>query len=129
MLKYFDMEDAQESLPKVDRLVRKMMRLNKAIGVLNSIEIDTSDLSFDQFQNVTKMNTMYHKLSYDFYKTLEQLERIGCILKDVEEGLVDFYSQFEGRDIFLCWKVGEKRIRFWHEISTGFQNRQPIVEI
>lgn len=129
MLKHFDIEEAQETLPKVERLVKRLMKLNKTIGVLNSIEIDTADLSFDQFQNLTKMNKLYHKLSYEFYKSLEELESVGCILKDVEEGLVDFYSEFEGRDIFLCWKVGERKIQFWHEISTGFQSRQPIVEI
>ncbi len=129
MLKYFDVEDVQETLPQVERLVRKLMKLNKSISLLNSIEIDTADLSFQQFQNITKMNKTYHKLSFDFYKYLEALERIGCILKDVEQGLVDFYSRFEGRDILLCWKLGEKRIRYWHEISTGFQGRQPIVEI
>lgn len=129
MLKHFNVEDAQEALPHVERLVKKLMKLNRTIGVLNSIEIDTQELSFDQFQNLTKMNKMYHKFSYEFYKSLEELESIGCILKDVEEGLVDFYSEFEGRDIFLCWKVGERRIKFWHEISTGFAGRQPIVEI
>ena len=129
MLKHFDIEEAQEALPRVERLVKKLMKLNKTIGMLNSIEIDTADLSFEQFQNLTKMNKMYHKLSFEFYKSLEELESTGCILKDVEEGLVDFFSQFEGRDIFLCWKVGERRIQFWHEISTGFQGRQPIIEI
>jgi len=129
MLKYFELEEAQEALPKVNRLVRKLMKLNKTIALLNSIEIDTRDLSFEQFQNVTRVNKQYHRLSYEFYKLLEELENIGCILKDVEQGLVDFYSSFEGRDIFFCWKLGEKEIRYWHEIRAGFNGRQPIIEI
>ena len=129
MLKHFEIDDAQDSLNKVERLVRKLMRLNKTIGLLNSIEIDTRQLTFDQFQNITRMNKKYHKMSYEFYRLLEELESIGCILKDVEEGLVDFYSRFECRDIFLCWKVGEKRIRYWHELDDGFRGRQPIIEI
>lgn len=129
MLRHFEFEEAQKVLPKVNRIVRKLMKLNKTIILVNSIEIDTNDLSFEQFQNITKMNKDYHRLSYDFYKTLEDLESIGCILKDVEQGLVDFFSSFEGRDIFLCWKVGEKEIRYWHEIHAGFKGRQPIIEI
>jgi len=129
MLRHFEFEEAQKVLPKVNGIVRKLMKLNKTIMLMNSIEIDTNDLSFEQFQNITKMNKDYHRLSYDFYKTLEDLESIGCVLKDVEQGLVDFFSSFEGRDIFLCWKVGENEIRYWHEIHSGFKGRQPIIEI
>lgn len=129
MLRHFEIEEAQKVLPIVNRTVRRLMKLNKTIMLMNSIEIDTNDLSFEQFQNITRMNKDYHRLSYDFYKTLEDLESIGCILKDVEQGLVDFFSSFEGRDIFLCWKVGEKEIRYWHEIHAGVKGRQPIIEI
>ncbi len=129
MLRHFKLEEAQRALPRINRTVRKLMKLNKTINLMNSIEIDTNDLSFEQFQNITKMNREYHRLSYEFYKTLEDLESIGCILKDVEQGLVDFYSSFEGRDIFFCWKMGEKDIRYWHEIHAGVKGRQPIIEI
>ena len=46
-----------------------------------------------------------------------------------EQGLVDFPSQFEGREIYLCWKLGEDRVRHWHEVDTGFEARQEIIEL
>ena len=46
-------------------------------------------------------------------------------LKDIEEGLVDFPSEREGRTVYLCWKLGEDVIGYWHELDTGFPGRQP----
>ena len=55
----------------------------------------------------------------------EILDR-GIIVRDVTSGLVDFPSQRDGREIFLCWIGGENRIEFWHETNQGFQNRKPL---
>ena len=50
----------------------------------------------------------------------------GIIVRDVATGLVDFPSQREGREVFLCWIGGEERIDFWHETNQGFAHRQPL---
>ena len=55
----------------------------------------------------------------------EILDR-GIILRDVSSGLVDFPSQRDGREVFLCWIGGEEEIRFWHETNFGFEHRQPL---
>lgn len=55
----------------------------------------------------------------------ELLDR-GIIVRDVEQGLVDFPSQREGREVFLCWIRGESQIEFWHETDRGFAHRQPL---
>ena len=55
----------------------------------------------------------------------EILDR-GIIVRDVTRGLVDFPSQQNGREIFLCWIGGEDKIEFWHETDQGFQNRKPL---
>ena len=55
----------------------------------------------------------------------EILDR-GIIVRDVTNGLVDFPSQRDGREIFLCWIGGEDRIEFWHETDQGFRNRKPL---
>jgi len=58
-----------------------------------------------------------------------ELEEIGCVFKGFEEGLVDFYGQLDGREMFWCWKQGEERISHWHELEAGFAGRQPIPEL
>ena len=50
----------------------------------------------------------------------------GIIVRDVATGLVDFPSQREGQEVFLCWIRGEERIDFWHETNRGFAHRQPL---
>lgn len=50
----------------------------------------------------------------------------GIIVRDVATGLVDFPSQREGREVFLCWIRGEERIDFWHETNRGFAHRQRL---
>ena len=55
----------------------------------------------------------------------EILDR-GIIVRDVTSGLVDFPSQLDGREIFLCWIGGEDSIEFWHETDQGFDNRKPL---
>jgi len=67
-----------------------------------------------------------------FYEALsDELERVRAIggeVKDLETGLVDFPSRRAGDDILLCWKLGEKRIDFWHTVDGGFAARRPIDE-
>jgi hypothetical protein len=55
-----------------------------------------------------------------------QIEQIGCELKDVEMGLVDFRAVRQGQVVYLCWRLGEDRIRFWHELDSGFAGRKPL---
>jgi hypothetical protein len=57
---------------------------------------------------------------------LEGIVALGCEIKDVEQGLVDFPSERDGRTVYLCWKLGEDSVAFWHELSTGFSGRQPL---
>jgi hypothetical protein len=56
----------------------------------------------------------------------EQIHEMGCELKGIEEGLIDFPAQIEDREVYLCWKFGEERIDWWHELDTGFAGRQPL---
>ena len=50
----------------------------------------------------------------------------GIIVRDPERGLVDFPALREGREVHLCWQVGEDEIRHWHEVDAGFSGRQPL---
>ena len=59
-------------------------------------------------------------------QTVETLQDLGCEVKDLEMGLVDFRSLREGREVYLCWRVGEETISYWHELDAGFGGRQPL---
>ena len=57
---------------------------------------------------------------------LGEIEAIGCLFKGFDAGLVDFYTLREDRLVFLCWRVDEEHINYWHEIEAGYAGRQPI---
>lgn len=152
--KYFTLEEAEQLLPKVARLVRQLRQLQESISLLESIEVDINfdednfdednfdeemdeEINAEASEQMTEgyvmepsmvaMNKQFHKLWYQFYEKAEQLENLGCILKDVDLGLVDFPHQFQGREVFLCWRLGEKQIRSWHGLGSGFDSRKPII--
>ena len=55
-----------------------------------------------------------------------ELDELGIELKDPDTGLIDFRSRRQGRIVYLCWRLGEERIAWWHELDTGFAGRQPL---
>jgi len=57
---------------------------------------------------------------------VEAIVADGAILRDPEIGLVDFPSERDGRGVFLCWKLGEPEVAFWHPLDTGIASRKPI---
>jgi len=57
---------------------------------------------------------------------VEQVQKMGCELKDIDQGLIDFRAEMDGREVYLCWKLGEERIDWWHDLETGFAGRQPL---
>jgi hypothetical protein len=59
-------------------------------------------------------------------RLLEVLEEAGIVLRDIDRGLVDFPALLDGREIYLCWELGEDEIEFWHELSAGYRGREPL---
>lgn len=57
---------------------------------------------------------------------LEFIHSQGCQVKDLDIGLLDFPTLYHGREVYLCWKLGEERIDFWHEVDAGYRGRRPI---
>jgi len=64
----------------------------------------------------------------NMHENLGNIQEMGVIVKDLELGLCDFPYLLDGRIVYLCWKLGEDKIEWWHEITTGFSERQAIPE-
>jgi len=63
----------------------------------------------------------------DTVKTaLERIEATGCVVKDLDVGLLDFPALIDNEEVYLCWRLGEDRIRFWHRQDEGFAGRKPL---
>ena len=59
-------------------------------------------------------------------EVVEQINGLGCLVKDVELGLVDFYSMRENEPVFLCWQFGEPAVTHWHALDGGYATREPL---
>ena len=103
----------------------RLIKVNRIIALLNTVKVNYDD-EFEGLCDEVQRNKERYKASYEFYKELEILLESGVIVKDLEEGLVDFYSSYDGREIFLCWKLGEDKIEFWHNVEEGYLERQHI---
>jgi hypothetical protein len=59
-------------------------------------------------------------------RLLEALSESGIVLRDIDRGLVDFPAIQDGREVYLCWELGEDEVSFWHDISSGYRGREPL---
>ena len=105
-------EDVTDRCERLDRL--KEGRGNQEADNLYSEELEQSEEALEK-----------DLMKLEEYRL--ELEAIGAELKDPQQGLVDFRSQLEDREIYLCWKLGEPEIGHWHELDEGFEGRQELV--
>ena len=63
-----------------------------------------------------------------FSRGLAQISAWGIVVRDLDSGICDFRARREDREVYLCWRLGEERIGWWHELGAGFQGRQPLDE-
>ena len=123
--RYFTLEETQKILPEIGIKIKKLIRIVRAINLLNNVEVIYED-EFQFIFNEINSRKNTHKLYYEFYELLEDVLNYGAIVKDLNFGLVDFYSLHEGKEIFLCWQLGETQIRYWHEVDSNYEERKPI---
>lgn len=132
--KSFTLAEANALLPKVRPLLEQLQGLQRTIVATNH-QLDEMVAKLaggngyprhtikDQVKALTKRQLT---LIESFQAALKQLEDLGCLVKDVATGLLDFSSSRGGEPILLCWKLGEDRIRFWHTPESGYAGRQPL---
>ena len=125
MFSYFTIATANEKLPIVVDKFKNIIKLkNEIVKIereLNSALTPAS--TFEQYVTIKqKLNSAVTK----FYQAIEDLENTGVVIKGIDDGLLDFPSKRFDDEVWLCWKEGEKEIKFWHEKDVGFSGRKPI---
>ena len=97
---------------------------NKAV-VLND-ELQAIIESGGDFERFFKKKIELNAVMTNLYKAMEALEASGVSIKHVDEGLLDFPSKRFNEEVWLCWKVGEDEVKFWHGKDEGFMGRKPL---
>ncbi len=122
--KYFTLPEANATLPLVKGIVGDIIEQYQLVMEHHN-KLQEDNLSKNERGRAEAGRSQAtDKLS----RLSDELADIGCELKDWECGLVDFPARLDGRDVSLCWKLGEDRITQWHEIHAGFTGREPVTE-
>ena len=104
---------------------RKLGELDEKLGKLAE-RIQRSGGLMVRYEDAAKLRIERDGVEQNIREALERIHSTGCIVKDLEVGLLDFPARIEGEDVYLCWKLGEDRIRFYHRQDEGFAGRKPI---
>ena len=129
-IKMFSVPEANQLLPKLAGWIGELQKLRGTILAME-VEIDMLELVTGKDDSGvspaidTKVDA-YNRLVSRFYALVEEIHSTGCFLKDLDMGLVDFYTLYKNRVVYLCWKLGESEIRWWHDIGCGYGSRQLI---
>jgi len=130
--KRFTRDEAEELLPYIAPLLFKLRELKRQRDDLQAQGTELVQKSRGNGHGVDneagKVQREMEELGTHINELIEKVQGMGIELKDPELGLVDFRSIREGREVYLCWQLGEEHLSFWHEIDTGFAGRQPLEE-
>ena len=135
--KIFTLEEANRLVPRISSLFSEIFNINARIKSLSKdieglleiwgeavMRIGHQDNAF-YVERVEKKNKAIDELK----RRIEAIQSVGCIVKNIEQGLIDFVHD-NGEDvIFLCWKYGEDSIRHWHGLQDGYVGRRPLHEL
>jgi hypothetical protein len=117
----FTVEEANALLPEVSPLVEALRRAHESMeerhdAVMESIPTNGGG----------KVHREFLDASIESAHALETLNEMGIVVRDPTSGLIDFPSLRDGREVFLCWRLGEDAIAWWHPLETGFAGREPL---
>lgn len=132
MPRFFTLPEAEKLLPKVESAIRDAISFKteyqkaeaewqsfaRRIIMLGGVQVNHTQLG--DLKQRRESNALRLK------EALENIHELGCLVKDLDIGLIDFPTLFHGEEVYLCWKLGESGIRFWHGVQEGFQGRKPI---
>ncbi len=132
MPRFFTLQQAEKVLPQVEVAVREVVCQKAAydsaeeewqsfsarLAVTGGMQVDRAW--------VVEQKTRREATAGALQQAIEKVQEFGCLVKDLDTGLIDFPTIFQGEEVYLCWKLGEAGIRFWHGVDEGFRGRKPI---
>lgn len=127
---YFTREEAEALLPQIAVVLEKVRDERKSLvqanGELEALRMQAAGNGHNLHDRMTQLQDKLSGHAQTLRELAVELDSFGCELKDPDIGLIDFLSMRNGREIYLCWMLGEERINFWHYLHTGFAGRQPL---
>jgi hypothetical protein len=132
MPRFFTLQQAEKLLPDVGSAIREAIALkadyeqteeewqnfSQRVAVMGGVRVDRG-----QF---LEQKNRREEAARALKQAIDKVHEFGCLVKDLDIGLIDFPTLFGGQEVYLCWKLGEAGIQFWHGVDEGFRGRKPI---
>jgi len=129
----FTSKEVEQLIPRLEQIVGTLMenksqameigqdlaKIQELVKQGNEKQVKASDLQNKQ----TELEFLVRVIN----DGLDAIEEMGGQPKDLDSGLVDFPAEIDGEEVMLCWKFGEKSIRFYHGLREGFSGRKPLM--
>lgn len=132
MSRRFTLEEAESLLPEIEKSIREAISLKsefdqaqRELQAITQRVIMLGGVLLDR-QAIQLIRTRGETNAERLKAVIGNIQDSGCIIKDLDVGLVDFPTLFRGEEVYLCWKLGEAGIGFWHGTDEGFAGRKAI---
>lgn len=130
--KIFSLRDAERLRVQLEPILidaiearRKLSEIDEEMGKLAD-RVQQSGGMMIAHDKAAKQRLEHNRLVGAVQEALEKIQATGCVVKDLEVGLLDFPARINGEAVYFCWRLGEDRIRFYHAQDEGFSGRKPI---
>jgi hypothetical protein len=140
MTRFYDIDEANATLKEVEPLLatladqrNELVRLRDRVraahsptgggegGSAGSDEIDEAE--------ARRIRLRIQGVVDQMAAAVARIDGLGITLRDIERGLIDFPALAGGRQVWLCWQLGEPDVGYWHELDSGFGSRRPLIDL
>ena len=132
MPRFFTLSQAEKLLPEVESAIREAIArkaeyqrgeaewrsLARRLMLMGGVQVDRAQ--------AIEQKSLREAAGARLKDAVEKIHEFGCLVKDLDVGLIDFPTLWKGEEVYLCWKLGERGIHFWHGVHEGFRGRKPI---
>ena len=121
--RHFTREEANALLPQVTAL---LTRLREAKDELTDTEAHEVLSEAAPSNGGGEEGRQVGVAFLEVRRLIESVEQAGIVLRDIDRGLIDFPTLMDGREVYLCWELGEDDVGYWHELEGGYGGREPL---
>ena len=130
----FNIQEASALIPRLEELLeellfkkKKMQQKHDQLLVLDLIAGERiSDYRSQDGKEYLEKSAELESLILSFEEDIMKINETGCFLRDLDKGVVDFFYVHNRQLVYLCWKKGEKKINYYHDLDNGDRHRKPL---
>jgi hypothetical protein len=129
---FYSIDDANATLAEVEPILQalhderaQLIRLRDRALAGRADGGDAGEVAAEEKRLRLKMQGLIDQMQAGVMR----LDELSVTLRDIETGLIDFPALVSGRQVWLCWRLGEDDIAWWHELETGFSSRRQLIDL